>query len=472
MTEPLSTAPTSTLLLSVADGSIAVIGWLVPLMWWHRDPTLQLLDASAFAFVAGTMQLGVGLVLGAHQQQVGSLHVITHRRLLKAGVITVAAAWALVSISPSSWALDAVTTRQVVAGGVVATVVIVVWRWTAEAHAARRRRCGRTEERVLIVADHGDAHDLLDLIEAHSETGWRAVSWVEGDETEPLVASARRAGATSVLVAPSALRRQTVQAQLHELREQGLRVRLDVGLRDLHPRHLTLGALGFESLLLLEPPRLTAVQHALKRAVDVVVATLMLLLSLPLLMLAALAIVIEDRGPVLFHQRRIGRYGVPFDVVKLRTMVPDAEARLAEVAHLNERADGPLFKASRDPRVTRVGRVLRATSIDEVPQLWRVIRGDMSLVGPRPALPEEVSHFDDRLLARHRMRPGITGIWQVAHRDDPSFDAYRRADLLYVENWSVLLDLAILARTIPTVLGRSWRSLRTRPPLSPEPVSP
>jgi lipopolysaccharide/colanic/teichoic acid biosynthesis glycosyltransferase len=213
-------------------------------------------------------------------------------------------------------------------------------------------------------------------------------------------------------------------------------------------------------------------QRVIKRSVDVIVASVMLLAALPILAMAALAIWVEDKGPVLFHQRRIGRHGVPFDLIKLRTMVPDAEARLAEVAHLNERHDGPLFKASHDPRVTRVGRVLRATSVDELPQLWRVVRGDMSLVGPRPALPDEVSQFDDRLMARHRMRPGLTGIWQVSHRDDPSFESYRRADLLYVENWSMLLDLGILARTVPTVLGRSWRSLRQRAVPSPEPVLP
>jgi exopolysaccharide biosynthesis polyprenyl glycosylphosphotransferase len=349
---------------------------------------------------------------------------------------------------------------------------VVLWRWSHHRVIGMRCRRGRLDERVLIVADHRDAHDLLDLIDNHPDTGWRAVGWVEGDDTEPLLTSARRSGATTVLVSASALRRDHVQGQLHELRDRGVRVHLDAGLRSLHPRHLTLGALGYEPLLLLEPPRFTVVQRGLKRALDLLVASVLLLLSLPLLAIAAVAIVVDDRGPVLFHQRRIGRHGVPFDVVKLRTMVRDAEGRLADVAHLNERTDGPLFKASRDPRVTRVGRFLRATSIDEIPQLWRVVRGDMSLVGPRPALPEEVSQFDDRLMGRHRMRPGITGIWQVSHRDDPSFDAYRRADLLYVEHWSLLLDLAILARTVPTVLGRGVQSLRTRAVPSPEPVLP
>jgi len=455
----------------VYDSAIATTGWFLPLMWLPSNAT----SITTTALVAGSLgltQAGLGTALGTTQGHVATLHAITRRRIMRAGAVTVLIAVALVAALSSGTPQGSVTPGLVVAGGCTATAALLVWDGIAHRLRTRRRRDGRTQERVLIVADHRDAHDLLDLIEVHSDTGWRAVGWVDGDDAEPLVTTARRSGATSVLVAASALRRDSVQAQLHLLRERGLRVHMDVGLRDVHPRQLTLGALGFEPLLLMEPPRLGALQRVIKRSVDVIVASVMLLAALPILAMAALAIWVEDKGPVLFHQRRIGRHGVPFDLIKLRTMVPDAEARLAEVAHLNERHDGPLFKASHDPRVTRVGRVLRATSVDELPQLWRVVRGDMSLVGPRPALPDEVSQFDDRLMARHRMRPGLTGIWQVSHRDDPSFESYRRADLLYVENWSMLLDLGILARTVPTVLGRSWRSLRQRAVPSPEPVLP
>lgn len=453
----------------VYDLTIATAGWFLPLMWLPSNGS----STTTTALVAGALgltQAGLGTALGTAQGHVATLHAITRRRIVRAGVVTVLMAVALVAALSSGTTAGSMTPGLVVAGGCTATAALLVWDGIAHWLRTRRRRDGRTQERVLIVADHRDAHDLLDLIDMHADTGWRAVGWVDGDDSESLVTTARRSGATSVLVASSALRRDSVQAQLHLLRERGLRVHLDLGLRDVHPRQLTLGTLGFEPLLLLEPPRLGAVQRVIKRGLDVIVASVLLLTTLPVLAVAALAIWIEDRGPVVFHQRRIGRHGVPFDLIKLRTMVPDAEARLGEVAHLNERLDGPLFKATHDPRVTRVGRILRATSIDELPQLWRVLRGDMSLVGPRPALPDEVSHFDDRLMARHRMRPGLTGIWQVGHRDDPSFEAYRRADLLYVENWSMLLDLGILARTVPTVLSRGWHSLRQRAVPSPEPV--
>jgi lipopolysaccharide/colanic/teichoic acid biosynthesis glycosyltransferase len=178
------------------------------------------------------------------------------------------------------------------------------------------------------------------------------------------------------------------------------------------------------------------------------------------MLMAAIAVKVSDGGPVLFSQTRIGRAGAPFVIHKFRTMVVDAEQRLTEVAHRNEREGGPLFKLDHDPRVTPVGRFLRATSIDELPQLFDVIAGSMSLVGPRPALPSEARQFDARLTGRHDVRPGITGLWQVEGRDQPSFDAYRRCDVYYVENWSLRLDLAILARTVPTVLGRAWHSVR------------
>ncbi len=143
-------------------------------------------------------------------------------------------------------------------------------------------------------------------------------------------------------------------------------------------------------------------------------------------------------------------------------MIPDAERHVAALASRNER-DGILFKVDDDPRVTPIGRCLRAISLDELPQLVNVLRGEMSLVGPRPALPSEVAQFEDRLLARHLVTPGVTGLWQVEARDVPGLGAYTRLDLFYVENWSVVLDLAILLSTVTHVLGRAARLLLRRP---------
>lgn len=183
-----------------------------------------------------------------------------------------------------------------------------------------------------------------------------------------------------------------------------------------------------------------------------------LLLTSPILIVAAIAIKINDGGPVLFTQRRAGRNCTPFTVYKLRTMVPDAEARLNEVLEtLGNGRDNVLFKLDNDPRRTKVGRFLEATSLDELPQLFNVLNGSMSIVGPRPALPEEVAKFDDELMDRFNVPPGVTGLWQVEARDNPSFSAYRRLDLFYVENWNLLLDLVLMMETCSSVAARVLR---------------
>jgi exopolysaccharide biosynthesis polyprenyl glycosylphosphotransferase len=190
-----------------------------------------------------------------------------------------------------------------------------------------------------------------------------------------------------------------------------------------------------------------------KRVVDVGLALLLGIVCLPLAALLAVLIKLSSHGPVLFRQVRCGLSGRPFTFYKLRTMTEDAEERLPEVAHLNEH-EGPVFKSSHDPRVTRFGRLLRRFSLDEIPQLWNVLKGEMSLVGPRPPLPDEVARYEKWQRRRLSMKPGLTGLWQVSGRSDlPSFDQWMELDLAYIDNWSLTLDAKILLRTIPTVLG-------------------
>jgi lipopolysaccharide/colanic/teichoic acid biosynthesis glycosyltransferase len=156
---------------------------------------------------------------------------------------------------------------------------------------------------------------------------------------------------------------------------------------------------------------------------------------------------------VLFSQQRVGRGGKPFTIRKFRTMVVDAEAQLPQLMALNE-ADGPLFKMRNDPRITKVGHFLRRTSIDELPQLLNVVRGEMSMVGPRPALPTEAAQWEPKLRQRLRVRPGLTGMWQVHGRSNATFKAYGRLDLYYVDNWTLITDLSIIGRTFPSLLRR------------------
>jgi lipopolysaccharide/colanic/teichoic acid biosynthesis glycosyltransferase len=236
------------------------------------------------------------------------------------------------------------------------------------------------------------------------------------------------------------------------------------GLAGIDLRRLRMQHLMHEPLIYVERSEPRLWERAGKRCIDVVVAGATLLIVLPVLGVVALAVRGSGPGPIIFRQVRSGRHGRPFTMYKFRTMVADAEDQLEALAEQNAR-HGPLFKLARDPRVTRVGSVLRKTSLDELPQLFNVLRGDMSLVGPRPALPSEVADFDAELLGRQAMPPGITGLWQIEARDNPSFDAYRRLDLFYVENWSLGLDLVILGRTALAVFGRAVRvvgSLRGR----------
>jgi exopolysaccharide biosynthesis polyprenyl glycosylphosphotransferase len=195
---------------------------------------------------------------------------------------------------------------------------------------------------------------------------------------------------------------------------------------------------------------------AIKRLVDIAGASVALLLLSPLLAVIALLIRLEEGSPVLFRQTRVGLHGRPFVIYKFRTMVANAEDRYAELAASSD-TQGPAFKMHDDPRVTRLGRFLRRTSIDELPQLINVLSGDMSLVGPRPAPPREVDRYDIWHRRRLSMRPGMTGLWQVRTAIDEHFDTRAELDLRYIDHWSLLMDLGILVRTLPAMFLRQGR---------------
>ncbi|NPV48023.1 MAG: exopolysaccharide biosynthesis polyprenyl glycosylphosphotransferase [Armatimonadetes bacterium] len=189
-----------------------------------------------------------------------------------------------------------------------------------------------------------------------------------------------------------------------------------------------------------------------KRVLDVIGAVAGLVLLAPLMLLVALAIKLESRGPVFFCQRRLGQGGVPFRFYKFRSMTVGAEQARCELEQCNE-VSGPVFKMRQDPRTTRVGRFIRRASIDEMPQLWNVLRGDMSLVGPRPPLPDEVACYEQWQRERLAVRPGLTCIWQVSGRSDVPFEEWVRMDIEYVRTRSFWLDLKLLALTVPAVLS-------------------
>jgi exopolysaccharide biosynthesis polyprenyl glycosylphosphotransferase len=189
----------------------------------------------------------------------------------------------------------------------------------------------------------------------------------------------------------------------------------------------------------------------IKRLIDIVGAVVGLVILSPILLVTSILIRLRDGSPVIFRQTRVGLHGRPFTILKFRTMATDAEERLHEVAHLNE-LRGAAFKASNDPRMSPLGRRLRQLSIDELPQLWNVLKGEMSLVGPRPPLPSEVIEYDIWHRRRLSMKPGITGLWQVESRHEANFDRWVELDLSYIDRWTLWLDLSILLRTMPNVM--------------------
>lgn len=239
---------------------------------------------------------------------------------------------------------------------------------------------------------------------------------------------------------------------LERARAYGVDLRLVPDFYGGMPWNNPIEYLGQFPTIPLHRGRVPEIELVMKRMLDIAVSLLVLLLLAPILVAIAVAIKLDSKGPVFYRSDRIGKKGRVFRCFKFRTMVVDAEARRAAMLHMNER-DGVLFKIANDPRITHVGRILRKYSLDELPQFINVLTGDMSIVGPRPPIASEVKEYKLGHLRRLSVTPGITGLWQVQGRQDPSFDSYVSLDLTYIENWSLWLDIKIMIRTVGVVLA-------------------
>jgi exopolysaccharide biosynthesis polyprenyl glycosylphosphotransferase len=262
-----------------------------------------------------------------------------------------------------------------------------------------------------------------------------------------------------VLFASTAVDEELLANALQTCDERGLDVLLPLPPAIPQRARVEIASIdGFELPLLgLRRTPTSEVGLALKRAVDVVGGIAALLLAAPVMVLVAIGIKATSSGPVLFKQVRAGRNGRQFVMFKFRSMVVDAEAKKAALMHLNEMS-GPVFKIRRDPRVTRIGALIRKTSLDELPQLFNIVLGDMSLVGPRPPLPSEVEQYKPWQRRRLSVKPGLTGLWQVSGRNDVDFEEWMALDLRYIDDWSLWLDMKILLRTLPAVLFKTGAS--------------
>jgi exopolysaccharide biosynthesis polyprenyl glycosylphosphotransferase len=334
-------------------------------------------------------------------------------------------------------------------------------------HIRARNARGELVQRALIVGTDADASQLAAALDRDPDSSYEVVGFL--DEEAPVghavaghpvlgrpqatLEVAEEHGVGVVIVSPAGVSPGTLRDVTIALEGTPVDLAVAPSLFQVVTRRMTIETVGNVPILHVDQIRLERSKAVLKRTVDILAASTLLVLSLPLWTLASIAVRRSSPGPVLFWQERIGRDGEPFEMLKFRTMYEDAEARRAELEHLNE-ADGLMFKMTDDPRVTAAGRFLRRWSIDELPQLINVLRGDMSMVGPRPPLPDEVAQYDAWHLRRLRIRPGITGVWQVSGRSDVPFDEAVRMDLFYIENWSLGTDLLLLTRTVKAVLSR------------------
>jgi exopolysaccharide biosynthesis polyprenyl glycosylphosphotransferase len=316
--------------------------------------------------------------------------------------------------------------------------------------------------RALIVGGGLEGRVVQRKLEAHPEYGLQVIGFVD-DERGPEVLGAP-ADLTRlvdtlevdwVVVAAGAEPSSEMLDLMRAVRRPDVHLSIVPSYSELFTSNATIEELEGIPVVSLPPMRLSRSVRTVKRAIDIAAAGAGLLVLTPILAAVALAVRLDSPGPILFRQRRHGRGGSEFDILKFRTMVDGAEAQRLAMADLNEMdGGGPLFKMANDPRITRVGGFLRKWSLDELPQLWNVVRGEMSLVGPRPFVIHESEQITGWAGRRLDTTPGITGLWQVLGRNDIPFDEMVKLDYVYVTNWSLWWDIKILLRTVPTVLGR------------------
>jgi len=367
---------------------------------------------------------------------------------------------------------DAPASRLFVAAALPGvTALLLVERALARTMLNAKRRTGACQHRVVAVGTVADVEHLLGQIDRAGGRGWNVVAACipdagsaemrigvrtlpVGDPEEAAGYAAVHGADTIAITNTGLLEHNGLRRLAWDLEGSDVHLLISPALTDVAGPRVTIRPLFNLPLLHLEQPQFNGPQRFYKNVTDRIFAAAGLILLSPLLAAIAIAIKLGDRGSVFFTQDRVGANGERFRCIKFRTMVPAAEDMLIDLTDRNE-SGGVLFKIKNDPRVTRVGSILRKTSLDELPQLINVLRGEMSLVGPRPPLPIEVDQYEADVHRRLLVKPGITGLWQVSGRSDLTWDESVRLDLYYVENWSPLVDLNILAKTAAAVVRGS-----------------
>lgn len=352
---------------------------------------------------------------------------------------------------------------------VLAVVFVSLGRVGVRSFLARNRRNGRMRRRTIIVGSNAEAAGITRTLMRHPETGLTPIGCLESSRedvlslnycadmvpclgsAEDLVSIVREHRGDTLVIVSSAFDHEVLTRMIGQLRGIDVSIHLASGLSDVLSSRVLVREIAGVPLVTIQPVSLSRGNLLTKRIFDIVVASAIVLVGLPIWLLLTLVIRVDSRGPIFYRQKRVGENGVEFDMFKFRSMCVDADERLRALKEANE-ATGPLFKMKDDPRVTRVGKWMRKFSIDEFPQLLNVLKGEMSLVGPRPPLPGETVQYNDYHWRRMEVPPGMTGLWQVSGRSSLTFEEMVRLDLFYIENWSVGFDISLIGRTLPAVL--------------------
>jgi exopolysaccharide biosynthesis polyprenyl glycosylphosphotransferase len=448
--------------VAVADFAVAVTAVIAAIgVRFGAHPTVKYLVLSLL--LPPLWMIAVRLVGGYEMRFLGT-GSDEFRKVLNAGV-TLAAALALIS-----YAVNVELSRvYLVVSMPIIVLLDLLSRFALRKRLHMQRTAGLCMSSVVAVGHEAAVADLIRELRREPYHGLEVVAaCLAGGATVTEVAGVpvvgdlsdtadvvRRCGAETVAVLPSPEMNGLQLRQLAwELEKTGTDLCVAPALLDVAGPRTTIRPTAGLTLLHVDHPQLSGPRQVLKDLFDRCAAALALVLLSPLMIAIAVAVKLSDSGPALFTQTRVGKDGRVFKIYKFRTMVVDAEKRLAELRQQNEH-DGVLFKMRRDPRITAVGARLRKWSLDELPQLFNVLLGEMSLVGPRPALPDETARYADHVRRRLVVKPGLTGLWQVSGRSDLSWDESVRLDLRYVENWSLALDLQILWKTIAVMLRGS-----------------
>jgi len=350
--------------------------------------------------------------------------------------------------------------------GALIVVLLSLSRLAKSLTLRRLRLRGIGVVRALIVGAGEVGRAIMRTIVAHPELGYEILGFVDDDPVkgstnigrfkalggiDKLSTLVKDHAVDEVIIALPWQYHRKIMSIMMQCQRESIQARIVPDLFQMTVGQMSVTTLAGIPLIGVKSTHAFSFQRVMKRVIDVVFSLVALILCAPLMALIALLIKLDSPGPALFGQRRVGKGGRIFTLYKFRSMHPDAEAQQELLANLNE-ADGPLFKIRCDPRCTRVGRWLRRFSLDELPQFYNVLRGDMSLIGPRPALPSEVEKYQPWHRRRLDVAPGMTGLWQVSGRSDLPFDEMALLDIYYIEQWSPGLDFKILLRTIPTVI--------------------